>query len=82
MFEAVLDGRKKFDLRLDDDFKNVKEGDVIILEEWDEEKKEYTGRKIRKKISYMLKTRELPFWKEFDVAEKGFVVMSLEDENN
>jgi len=81
MFQSVFDGKKKFDLRLDDDdFKDVKEGDVLVLKEWDEEKGEYTGREIRKKISYLLRTRDLPFWSGFDVSEKGLVVMSLEDE--
>ncbi|HPO75467.1 MAG TPA: DUF3850 domain-containing protein [Candidatus Pacearchaeota archaeon] len=42
-FDLVKSGKKKFELRLAD-FK-IKEGDVLILEEWDPKKKEYTGRK-------------------------------------
>ncbi len=77
-FEAILYGRKKFDTRLDDF--EVKEGDILILKEWDTDRKEYTGREIRKKISYVLKTKEAKYWAGEDVNEKGFVVISLEEE--
>lgn len=80
LFEEVLNGKKKFDLRLDDeDFQNVKEGDVLILEEWNEIKKKYTGRKLRKKIGYFLRTKDLNFFSQKEINEKGFIVMSLED---
>ena len=77
MFAKVLNGRKKFDLRLADFECN--EGDTLILEEWNPETKKYTGRKIEKKISYVLKTKELGFWKKEDVDKFGFQVISLED---
>jgi hypothetical protein len=73
MFEAVLGGKKKFDLRLDDF--GCGEGDILVLEEWNPETKEYTGRKIEKKISYVLKTKDLKFWKKEDADKLGFVVV-------
>ncbi len=80
LFTDVLDGKKNFDVRLDDEeWKDVKEGDVLILQEWDEQKKGYTGREIRKVIGYSLKTRDLPFWSEIDVSDKGLVVFGLKD---
>ena len=40
MFERVLKGDKKFDLRLDDF--EVSSGDTLILKEWDPARKSYT----------------------------------------
>lgn len=75
LFQDILEGKKKFDLRLDD-FK-INEGDVLILEEWDPKTKEYTGRKIEKKIKYILHTNQLPFWDDEEIVEHGFVVMGF-----
>ena len=47
-FKLVKSGRKKFELRLADF--EIKEGDILVLEEWDPKKKKYTGRRIRKKV--------------------------------
>ena len=35
----------------------MNEGDTLILEEWDKDKKEYTGRKIEVVATYILKTK-------------------------
>lgn len=75
-FQAILSGKKKFDLRLADQDFNV--GDILILEEYDPEKQEYTGRKIEKKITYVIKTKDLKFWTKEEADEKGFIVVSLE----
>lgn len=56
MFSKVLSGEKKFDVRLADF--DVKEGDTLVLEEWDNEKNEYTGRKIETAATYILKTKD------------------------
>ena len=47
-FELVKAGKKRFELRLADF--DIKEGDVLVLEEWNPKTKEYTGRKIEKKV--------------------------------
>jgi len=52
-FELVKSGKKKFEVRLAD-FR-IKEGDILILEEWDPKTEKYTGRKIKKKVKYVLK---------------------------
>jgi hypothetical protein len=75
-FEATLAGVKKFDCRLVDFDCEV--GDTLLFEEWDPNTKEYTGRTLEKKITYILKTKAVAFWKEEDVTEKGFQIMSLE----
>lgn len=49
-FDAVIDGRKTFELRKDDRGYSV--GDTLVLCEWDG--KGYTGREVRCKVGYML----------------------------
>ena len=40
-FEEVIEGRKSFEVRKND--RNFKVGDMLALNEYDAEKKEYTG---------------------------------------
>lgn len=76
-FADVASGKKKYELRLDDF--EVKEGDILILEEWDPKKKEYTGRKVEKKVTYVGKFRiDHLFWPEEEIKEKGIQIISLE----
>lgn len=76
-FDAVLSGKKKFELRLNDF--DIKAGDTLALEEWDPVKKEYTGRKIEKGVSYVFKFKiDKLFWTEAKVKEKGLQIISLE----
>ncbi len=76
LFEKILAGEKKFDLRLDDF--PVSEGDTAVFEEYNPETKSYTGRKIEKKISFVLHTRDIKFWSKEEIDKFGFVVMSLD----
>ncbi len=76
-FDAIVSGKKKFELRLNDF--DVAEGDKLILEEWDPKTKEYTGRKIEKKVTYVLKFKtDKLFWPEEEIKEKGLQIISLE----
>lgn len=50
-YEAVESGVKTFELRKDED--NIQAEDIIVLKEWDGEK--YTGRRIGKKVKYVLR---------------------------
>ena len=76
-FEAVASGKKNYDLRLNDF--EVNEGDTLVLEEWDPKAKEYTGRKLEKKVTYVGKFKmDNLFWPEKDIKEKGIQVISLE----
>ncbi len=74
-FQNILDGRKTYELRLAD--WECKEGDKLILKEWDPEKKDYTGRKIEKEITYIGKTKNLNFWKKEDVEKYGYQIISF-----
>ncbi|MEK7187413.1 MAG: DUF3850 domain-containing protein [Patescibacteria group bacterium] len=76
-FEEVLSGKKKFDLRLND-FK-LKEGDTLLLQEWDPRTKEYTGREIGKKVINIHTFGLNDFGQEKEIKEKGFLIISLED---
>ena len=75
-FEEIVSGKKKFELRLADF--DVKEGDTLILEEWDEDKKEYTGRKIEVIATYILKTKGQTFWPQKEVDTYGFQIIQFE----
>ena len=76
-FKHVLSGKKKAELRLAD-FK-VKEGDTLVLREWDAEAKSYTGRMVRKKVTYVgkFKTNSL-HWPEEDIKKYGLQIISME----
>jgi hypothetical protein len=76
-FEAMALGKKKFDLRLNDFI--IKEDDTLVFEEWDPETKKYTGRKLEKKVTYVVKFRiDKLFWPENEIKEKGIQIISLE----
>lgn len=75
-FELVKTGKKRFELRLNDF--NVSEGDTLILEEWDPKIKEYTGRKIEKKVSFVLKFKLNDFGQKKEIQDKGLVVIQME----
>lgn len=51
-FGSVLEGRKTFELRKND--RNFKVGDILWLREWEPLTAKYSGREIRKRITYMM----------------------------
>ncbi len=75
IFELMNSGKKKFDLRLNDF--DVKEGDTLVLEEWDPNTKKYTGRKIEKKVDYVLKFKLDDFGQEKEIREKGLQIIQI-----
>ena len=75
-FQLILDGIKKYELRLADF--DVNEGDILLLREWDPEVKDYTGREIEKKVTMILKTKELSFWPAEEILEHGYQIISFE----
>jgi hypothetical protein len=75
-YAAVVSGKKKFELRLDDF--DIHEGDTLMLEEWDPKTKQYTGRSVEKKVTYVGKFKmDQLFWPEEEVKEKGIQIISL-----
>lgn len=75
-FELMVSGKKKFDLRLNDF--EAKEGDTIILQEFDPIKNKYTGRALEKKVGYILKFKLNDFGQEIQIKEKGLQILQLE----
>jgi len=74
-FELVKAGKKQFELRLADF--DIKEGDEILLQEWDPEKKAYTGREIKKDVKYVLKFKLDDFGQKSEVEEHGLYVIQM-----
>ena len=77
IFELIKSGKKRFDVRVAD-FK-LKEGDTLILEEWDPKTKKYTGRKIEKKAGYVLRYRLDDFGQKDLIEKHGIYVIQFED---
>lgn len=67
-FQAVLEGRKRFELRVND--RGFRTGDVLILREWDPACLLYSGRWIRALVTYMA---EAPAWG----LPAGMCIMSI-----
>ena len=78
-FEKINSGKKKLELRLADF--EVNEGDTLVLEEWDNDKKEYTGRKFEVIATYILKTKGQTFWPQEEVDKYGFQIIQFELKN-
>jgi ASC-1-like (ASCH) protein len=78
-YDLVAAGKKRFELRVADF--EAKEGDTLLLEEWDNEKG-YTGRAIKKKVGYVLKFALDTFGQEELIKEKGLLAIQLEDSDH
>ncbi len=76
-FQAILDGKKNYELRLAD--WECNEGDILLLKEWDPETKDFTGRELTRKVKYVAKFKidEL-FWPKEDIEKYGLQIISLE----
>ncbi|HYC83078.1 MAG TPA: DUF3850 domain-containing protein [Candidatus Paceibacterota bacterium] len=80
-FQQVLDGKKTFEVRLNDF--EIEEGDLLVLKELDPETKEFTGREVEKKVGYVGKWKLehfARFWPRENIDEKGLQVISLKDD--
>lgn len=78
-FEEILQGNKTYDLRLNDF--ECKVGDTLLLKEWDPTTQKYTGREIKKEITYIGETNKFRFWSKADADNYGYKIMSLENSN-
>mgnify|MGYP002609233997 CR=1 FL=1 len=74
LFEKVLAGEKTFDMRVADF--DIQPGDVL---EQNEVKYDGTptGRTVRHVVGEVLRTKEIDFWKQEDINQYGYQVMSL-----
>jgi hypothetical protein len=69
------DGKKNMELRLADF--DLDEGDILILEEYDPEKKEYTGRSIKKVVKNLTKWNPTKAHSLDEIKEYGFYEIEL-----
>lgn len=76
MFEKISKGRKNTDIRLADF--ELKEGDVIVFEEYSPLTKEYTGRVIRKTVKNINKIKVADFNSIDEITKHGHYVIELE----
>ena len=74
-FNAIQDGSKKFEIRLADS--DIREGDTLMLEEFDPKKKEYTGRNMQKKCARVHKMDLTKFWTVEQIKKNGIYVIEL-----
>lgn len=75
-FQAFKRGEKKHDMR-DLTDRNYKVGDILVLEEYDPFKGEYTGDKMTMKITYIT-SRETPCAFSSAALDRNFCILSLE----
>lgn len=75
-FDRVVARKKKFELRLGDFA--VSEGDTLVLDEWDPQTKQYTGRSVRTTVTYVLNTKDVTFWTPEEIAKHGLQVIQIE----
>lgn len=78
-FSRLLSGEKTFEVRLAD--WDCNEGDTLVLEEINKETGEYTGRSLRKKVGFVLKTKGMSLFPQDDVDRYGYQVISLLEES-
>ncbi|MDP2641998.1 MAG: DUF3850 domain-containing protein, partial [bacterium] len=74
----ILDGKKTFELRLNDF--EINEGDTLVLKEWNPDTKAYTSRELERKVGYVGKWKIddlTKFWPKEDIKTNGIQVISL-----
>jgi hypothetical protein len=74
-FQKILEGVKTYELRLADF--ECKPGDILVLKEWDQDKKQYTGRVIEKTVTYIGKTKSMSFWSHEEIEKHGFQIIAF-----
>lgn len=75
LFEKVKRREKNFDLRLADF--DCKKGDILLLHEWNPNTKQYTGRSLKRKVSLVIKTKDLKFFSKKDIDKYGYQVIGF-----
>jgi hypothetical protein len=75
-FQQILNKTRKIELRLADF--DIKEGDTLVLEEYDPETNTYTGRKVIKKPKSIIKFNPLRMHSPEEIKKYGFYIIELE----
>ena len=75
-FEALVEGRKQFEIRLAD-FR-YKPGDTLVLLEQRQGSKELSGRKLECEVLFTINTKVAEkFWSKKQIEKHGLAVLSL-----
>jgi ASC-1-like (ASCH) protein len=75
-FKKIKSDQKHFEVRLAD-FK-IKAGDVLVLKEWNNRRREYTGRKLEFKVGSVMKIpQDMKKFYSAEQMKKGFYVIEL-----
>ena len=75
-FESILSGKKNFEIRLNDF--DAKEKDILLLKEYNPETKQYTGRELKKEVTYVAKMNKLDkFWTKEEIDKFGIQVIGF-----
>jgi ASC-1-like (ASCH) protein len=74
-FGLIMSGRKNAELRLADF--GLKEGDTLILEEWDPRTKKYTGRKLSRKVKAVHKVDVTRMHSLDEIRKNGFYLIEM-----
>ena len=74
-FRLIQSG-KKIEIRLADF--DLKEGDDLVLEEFDPETETYSGRKINKKAKTVIKFNPTKMHRPEDIKKFGFYIIEME----
>lgn len=74
-FEKILTDEKNFEVRLAD--WKCEPGDILVLREWDPEKKDYTGRVLEKEATYVVKTKDMKFFTPEEIKKYGWQIISF-----
>lgn len=75
-FQRILKGEKNAEIRLADF--DLKQGDILILEEYDPKTKKYTGRKIKKKVKLINKFNPTEAYSSEDIKKFGLYLIEME----
>jgi len=75
-FEKIQSGKKFYDVRINDF--QIAEGDTLVLKEFDPAAKQYTGRKIEKKVSSVTRLDRLfEMYNENELKQKGLLLIEM-----
>lgn len=75
-FEAVLEGKKRFEVRLAD-FK-CRPGDVLVLKEQKLNSQQLSGRTIECEVLYKFNTKDIEkFYHKQDIEKHGLVILAI-----
>lgn len=75
-FQSVLEGKKRFEVRLADF--ECRSGDTLVLVEQEQGRKKLTGRELECQVLFTFNTREMEkFHSKKEIEKHGLVVLSL-----